>query len=57
MVKVYGEIVFNDKNLKSTINYVTSIFFKTVPDFSFKKDDVKKFLIFQKKFVEKRVSP
>ncbi len=48
MVKVYGEIVFNDKNLQSTTNYVTSIFFKTVPDFSFKKDDGKKSLIFQK---------
>jgi hypothetical protein len=48
MVKVYGEIVFNDKNLKATTDYVTSIFFKTVPDFSFKKDDVKKLLIFQK---------
>lgn len=49
MVKVYGEVVFNDKNLKCTTNYVTSVFFKTVPDFSFKKDDdVKKSLIFQK---------
>ncbi len=48
MVKVYGEIVFNDKNLKSATNYVTSIFFKTVQDFSFKKDDGKKSLIFQK---------
>ena len=37
MLKVYGEIVFNDKNLKSITNYVTSIFFKTVPDFSFKR--------------------
>ena len=49
MVKVYGEIVFNDKNLKATTNYVTSIFFKTVPDFSFKKDENKS-LIFQKIF-------
>ena len=48
MVKIYGEIVVNNKNLKSTTNYVTSIFFKTVQDFSFKKDDVKKSLIFQK---------
>ena len=48
MVKVYGEIMFNDKNRKSTKSYVTSIFFKTVPDFSFKKDNEKKFLIFQK---------
>ncbi len=48
MVKVYGEIVFNDKNLKATTNYVTSIFFKTVQDFSFKKDDGKNSLIFQK---------
>lgn len=48
MVKVYGEIMFNDNNLKATTNYVTSIFFKTVPDFSFKKGDEKKSLIFQK---------
>lgn len=48
MVKVYGEIVFNDKNLKATTNYITSIFFKTVPNFSFKKNDEKKLLIFQK---------
>lgn len=48
IVKVYGEIEFNDKNLKATTHYVTSIFFKAVPDFSFKKDDGKKSLIFQK---------
>jgi hypothetical protein len=48
MVKVYGEIVVNNKNVESTTTYVTSIFFKTVPDFSFKKDDGKKLLIFQK---------
>lgn len=48
MVKVYGEIVVNNKNLESTTNYVTSIFFKTVPEFSFKKEDGKKLLIFQK---------
>lgn len=48
MVKVYGEIVVNDKNVKSIIKYVTSIFFKTVPDFSFKKVDGKNPLIFQK---------
>lgn len=48
MVKVYGEVVLNDKNLKVTTDCVTSIFFKTVPDFSFKKNDEKKYLIFQK---------
>jgi hypothetical protein len=48
MVKVHGEIVLNNKNFKSSNNYVTSIFFKTVPDFSFNKDDEKNPLIFQK---------
>ena len=48
MVKVYGKIVVNNKNVESTTNYVTSIFFKTVQDFSLKKDDRKKSLIFQK---------
>jgi len=36
------------KNKKDTSKYVTSIFFKTVPDFSFNKEDGKKSLIFQK---------
>jgi hypothetical protein len=48
MVKVYGEIVINDVNFKSIIDYTTSIFFKTVSEFSFKKEDGKKLLIFQK---------
>lgn len=48
LVKVYGEIVFNDKNLKSNIQYVTSIFFKTVSEFSLENDSEKKLLIFQK---------
>jgi len=48
IIKVYGEIVVNSENVKSTTDYVTSIFFKTVPEFSFKKEDGKKLLIFQK---------
>ena len=48
MVKIYGEIVVSNKNCESTTNYVTSIFFRTVPEFSFKKDDGKKLLVFQK---------
>ncbi|WP_052354923.1 hypothetical protein [Candidatus Protochlamydia sp. R18] len=48
IVKVYGEIAVNNENVKSTTDYVTSIFFKTVPEFSFKKGDGKKLLIFQK---------
>lgn len=48
MVKVYGKVVFTNKNFKSSTNYVTSIFFKTVQDFSFKKKNGKGPLIFQK---------
>jgi len=48
MVKVYGEIVVNNESVKSTTDYISSIFFKTVPEFSFKKEDGKKLLIFQK---------
>ncbi|KAF3361461.1 Uncharacterized protein PHSC3_001835 [Chlamydiales bacterium STE3] len=48
LVKVYGEIVVNKENFKSIINKVTSIFFKTVPEFSFKKEDETQSLIFQK---------
>ncbi len=49
LVKVFGEITVNNQNIKSTTNYVTSIFYKTVPDFSLKKGDDKNALIFQKK--------
>lgn len=48
MVKVYGEIVVTRGNGKCIITDVISIFFKTVPEFTFKKDDGTKFLIFQK---------
>lgn len=48
IVKVYGEIVVNREKFKSSIDYVTSIFFKSVPEFSFKKEDGKELLIFQK---------
>jgi hypothetical protein len=48
MVKVYGEIVVNNKKFHSIINSVTSIFFKNVPDFTIKNKEVKKHLIFQK---------
>lgn len=50
MVKVYGEIVINKENFHSIINSVTSIFFKTVPEFSFKEEEANKkhYLIFQK---------
>lgn len=49
MIKVFGEIVVNNKNHRSTNNCVTSIFYKTVKDFSVKKEDDSKSLIFQKK--------
>lgn len=48
MVKVYGEIVVDKENFKSITDYVTSIFFKNVWEFSFKKEDGKKLSIFQK---------
>lgn len=50
MVKVYGEFITNSKNVKCITNSTTSIFLKTVPEFSFKKEDEKKLLIFQKIF-------
>jgi hypothetical protein len=50
MVKVYGEFKVNNKEFNLTNNFVTSIFYKTVSEFSFKKDDENKLLIFQKKF-------
>lgn len=48
LVKVYGEIVVTNKNLKFTTDYVTSIFFKTVQEFSFKNENGKTPLIFTK---------
>lgn len=48
MVKVYGEIILHDNQFESITDYITSIFFKTVSDFSFTKDNEKKLLIFQK---------
>jgi hypothetical protein len=49
MVKVYGEIVLKKKNFTFTTDshFATSIFFKTVQDFSFKREDEKELLIFQ----------
>lgn len=48
IVKVYGEVIVNNKNVKSITGCITSIFFKIVQEFSFKQEDSKKFLIFQK---------
>lgn len=48
MVKVYAEIVIKKKNFEFTTHYVTSILYKTVSEFSFKKEDEKNLLIFQK---------
>lgn len=48
IVQIYGEITVNNKGGEFTTDYVTCIFFKTVPEFSFKKEDDKKFLVFQK---------
>lgn len=48
MVKVYGEITLKSQNSHSTTRYVTSIFFKTVPEFSFHNEDEKELLIYQK---------
>lgn len=50
MVKVNGEIAVNNDNIHSTTDYVTSIFYKTVPEFSFKKEEIdeKTHQIFQK---------
>ena len=50
MVKVYGEFEVNNKEFNLTNNFVTSIFYKTVSEFSFNKDDESKHLIFQKNF-------
>lgn len=52
LVKVYGEILINN----NIINYSTSIFFKSVPEFSFKKEDGKQLLIFQKNCEKKALS-
>lgn len=41
LVKVYGTIVVNGKNTKTNIDQVTSIFVQTVPEFSFKKEEMK----------------
>ncbi|MBA3958057.1 MAG: hypothetical protein H0X51_06660 [Parachlamydiaceae bacterium] len=48
MVKVYGEIVCKDGNTENHIDHVTSIFFKSVEDFSFKRENENTLLIFQK---------
>lgn len=48
MVKVYGEVVFKNASMINDTKCVTSIFFKTVPEFSFKKEDPSELLIFQK---------
>ncbi|GAB4225984.1 MAG: hypothetical protein Tsb0021_01460 [Chlamydiales bacterium] len=48
MVKVYGEIAVNNENFESHTYSVASIFYKTVPDFSFKSDEESNLLIFQK---------
>jgi hypothetical protein len=39
MVKVYGEITVGTHNWKSVVNHVSSIFYKTVPDFTYKKNE------------------
>lgn len=49
MVKVFGEITVHNKASEFKINQVTSIFFKTVAEFSYKKEEGKKLLIFSKK--------
>jgi hypothetical protein len=49
LVKVHGETLVNRGNYHSTTNHVTSIFYKTVPEFSFNKEEEKELLIFQKK--------
>lgn len=53
IVKVYGVII--DKEHSSNINYITSIFYKVVPEFSYNKDELNedKHLIFQKVSDEK----
>ncbi len=48
MVKVYGEIIVNNRPLELTNNCITSIFYKNVSEFSFKKEEGKQSLIFQK---------
>jgi hypothetical protein len=48
MVKVYGEIVIKQGNGESLIRHVTSIFYKTVEEFSVKADGGKNPLVFQK---------
>lgn len=48
MVKVNGEVRFKEEHFESTTNCITSIFFKTVPEFSLKSEDEKNLLIYQK---------
>ncbi len=48
MVKVFGEITAKKGNWTNVINEVTSIFYKTVPEFTYNKDEDTKSLIFQK---------
>ena len=48
LVKVYGDILVEDKNFKCTINHNTSIFYKTVQEFSPLKETGKKPLVFYK---------
>lgn len=48
LVKVYGEITLKKNNFGLSCQCVTSIFFKTVKEFSIKKEDGKNSLIFQK---------
>lgn len=48
IVKVYGEIVYNNGDVEAITDHVTSIFLKTVTEFSFKKEDGNNLLIFQK---------
>jgi hypothetical protein len=47
IVKIYGTIVFKRENFKSITEYVTTIFFKEVPEFSFEGEEGK-MLIFKK---------
>ena len=48
MIKVYGNIEIKIGNATSIIDQVTSIFFKTVPEFSVKKESENGPMIFQK---------
>lgn len=50
VVKVYGEIEMKDGNATNIINHTTSIFYKSVNEFTFQKEEGKNEFVYQKAF-------